>query len=99
MNYIPSVNIETGISKDFQYIVTPNVQTVLGQIISSYHSGNHSFTVIGTYGTGKSSFLMALERDLKGDSQTLVENQDIFVKGICEYEFLNILGDYAPCAN
>ena len=96
MNYIPSVNIETGISKDFQYIVTPNVQTVLGQIISSYHSGNHSFTVIGTYGTGKSSFLMALERDLKGDSQTLVENQDIFVKDICEYEFLNILGDYAP---
>jgi len=93
--YIPSVNIETGISKDFQYVVTPNTQMVLGQLVSSYHSGFHSFTVIGTYGTGKSSFLMALERDLSGISKDLIETRDIFEKGIFGYEFLNILGDYA----
>lgn len=93
-SYIPSVNIESGISKDFQYIVTPNVQAVLGQLIASYHSGNHSFTVIGTYGTGKSSFLMALERDLSTQTKSLLEVKDAFVKKIQKYEFLNILGDY-----
>ena len=93
-NYIPSVNIESGISQDFQYIVTQNVQAVLGQLISSYQSGHHSFTVIGTYGTGKSSFLMALERDLSTTTTSLVEVKDAFVKGIKKYEFLNVLGDY-----
>lgn len=96
MSYIPSVNIEIGISKDFQYIVTPNTQKVLGDLISLYQSGNHSFTVIGTYGTGKSSFLMALERDLLDDTNCLVEIKDIFVPNITDYEFLNILGDFAP---
>lgn len=93
-SYIPSVNIESGISKDFQYIVTPNVLCVLGQLISFYQSGNHSFTVIGTYGTGKSSFLMALERDLATSTSSLLEVKDAFVKKKKKYEFLNILGDY-----
>jgi len=96
MSYIPSVNIETGISKDFQYIVTPNTQKVLGELISLYQAGSHSFTVIGTYGTGKSSFLMALERDLLGDSDSLTSVKDIFLKNTTEYEFLNVLGDFAP---
>ncbi len=99
MTYIPSVNIESGISEDFQYVVTPNVQAVLGQIISSYQTGNHSFTIIGTYGTGKSSFLMALERDLLGESKILVQEPNIFVNNFWEYEFLNILGDYAPLSH
>lgn len=97
--YIPSVNIETGISKDFQYVVTPNVQVVLGQLINTFHSGSHSFTIIGTYGTGKSSFLMALERDLSGVSRDLIQSRDIFEKGISNYEFLNILGDYASLSS
>ena len=92
--YIPSVNIESGIPKDFQYIVTPNVQAVLGQLIDLYQSGNHSFTIIGTYGTGKSSFLVALERDLSTSTNCLVGVKDVFVKNTDRYEFLNILGDY-----
>lgn len=61
MKYNPSINIEYGIDKDFHYIVTPNAQAVTGELLSSFHSGIHSFSVIGTYGTGKSSYLMALE--------------------------------------
>lgn len=96
-NYIPSVNIESGLSKDFNYIVTPNVQAVLGQIVNDYRTGFHAFTVIGTYGTGKSSFIMALERDLNDCTHsTLVGAEDLFVPAIGSYEFLNILGDYAP---
>lgn len=64
MKYNPSINIEYGIDKDFHYIVTPNAQAVTGELVSNFHSGIHSFSIIGTYGTGKSSYLMALERDL-----------------------------------
>ncbi len=99
MKYNPSVNIETGISKDFQYVVTPNVQTVLGKIVSEYQTGSHSFTIIGTYGTGKSSFLMVLERDLQTSSKVLIGQNNLFNPEISDYEFLNILGDYSPLAH
>ena len=32
MTYTTSVNIEIGIDENFQYIVTPNVQRVLGDM-------------------------------------------------------------------
>ncbi len=59
-----SANIEEGQNKDFNYIVTPNVQDVASGIVNGYNSGIHSFTIIGSYGTGKSCFLLALEKDL-----------------------------------
>lgn len=55
MKYNPSINIEYGIDKDFHYIVTPNAQAVTGELVSNFHSGIHSFSIIGTYGTGKSA--------------------------------------------
>ena len=97
MSYIPSINIEYGVGKDFNYIVTPNSQSVLGNIVSSYQAGSHSFTIIGTYGTGKSSFIMALERDLEAGYGELVQNHEIF--GAKGFEFLNIVGDYAPLSS
>ena len=80
MKYTPSVNIEYGIDKDFKYIVTPNAQQVIGNIISSFRAGMHTFSLIGTYGTGKSSFLMALERDLNEGTTELVSDKSVFGK-------------------
>ena len=97
MSYIPSVNIEHGISNDFQYIVTPNTKNVWGNIVSSFHDGIHSFTIIGTYGTGKSSFLAALQRDLTKHTSVLVENHNVFSSR--DFEFLNIVGDYASLSS
>lgn len=97
MSYIPSVNIEHGITDDFQYIVTPNTKNVWGNIVSCYHEGMHSFTIIGTYGTGKSSFLAALQRDLTKKSSVLVENHNVF--NTSRYEFLNVVGDYASLSS
>ena len=94
MKYNPSINIEYGIENDFHYIVTPNAQTVTGELLSSYHSGVHSFSIIGTYGTGKSSFLMALESDLMKGSQYLIHNPKVFGDKIEGFECLNIIGDY-----
>ena len=94
MSYSPSVNIEHEIGSDFNYIVTPNAHSVLGNIVTSDQSGLHSFTIIGTYGTGKSSFIMALERDLKNKGGDLVKNSNVF--NATGFEFINIVGDYAP---
>ncbi len=99
MAYNPSVNIEYGICKDFDYIVTPNAQKVTGELVASFNSGVHSFSIIGTYGTGKSSYLLALERDLLEGTKCLIQNRQVFGKDIRDYECLNILGDYDSLKN
>lgn len=93
MKYNASVNIEIGVQDDFQYIVTPNVQRVLGEIVSSVAAGIHSFSVIGTYGTGKSSFIMALERGLAGKDDTLLKKKTVFF-GLESFKIFNIVGEY-----
>lgn len=88
-----SANIENGLSNNNHYIVTPNVEKVLNEIVSAYQTGIHSFTIIGTYGTGKSSFLLNLENDFihSNKKKVLLRNPDVLYKG--EFEVLNILGD------
>lgn len=98
MKYIPSINIESGIHNEFQYIVTPNAKEVLGNIIQSFHSGIHSFTIIGNYGTGKSSFIIGLEKDLEYKTSNLVTNREAF-GDVSNFEFLNIVGDYASLSD
>lgn len=94
MTYTTSVNIEIGIDENFQYIVTPNVQRVLGDIISSVHVGIHSFSIIGTYGTGKSTFLIALEEGLQHNNK-LLTNRSVFF-GIDKFTIINVVGDFKP---
>ena len=90
-----SANIEEGLDAELKYIVTPNAQKVLQEIIDGYQTGVHSFSIIGTYGTGKSSFLLQLEQDLKAlTNRDLLLNPKILHDG--SFEILNILGDYKP---
>ena len=51
--------------KDLSYIVTPNAEQVALQITDAFKKGVHAFTLIGSYGTGKSSFLWALQQTLQ----------------------------------
>ena len=93
MKFNLSINISQGVSDNFNYIVTPNAQKVYGNIVDSFQSGIHSFSIIGTYGTGKSSFLMALEQDLLNNKSKLVSEKQVFA-GADNFEFMNIVGDY-----
>lgn len=89
-----SANIEDGFPANVQYIVTPNGRRAAQSIIDDFHSGIHSFTIIGTYGTGKSSFLLALEADL---SRSNKEKRLLNPKNLsqtADFEILNIVGDY-----
>jgi len=64
--YSPSTNIIRDSKRDIGYIATPNALRIVDQISSDFKKGIRSFNIIGSYGTGKSSFLWALEQSLKG---------------------------------
>ena len=94
-NFNLSANIENGFLMGNQYVVTPNGRKAIQSIIKDYHSGIHSFTIIGSYGTGKSSFLLALEGDLdtKNEQKRLLNPGNL--SAASAYEILNIVGDYS----
>ena len=98
MKFSTSVNIERDCDKKFNYIVTANAKQAVGKIIDSFNSGVHSFCLIGSYGTGKSSFLLALQQCLNGKQTTenqLIKNKGQF-NGLTKFRFVNIVGDYMP---
>lgn len=96
MKYIPSINIEQNSFDAQRYIVTPNALSVVGNIVDAFNSGIHSFNIIGSYGTGKSNFILALEDSLKG-SNILVANKGQF-NGYSRFNFVKIVGDYTSLA-
>ena len=89
-----SANIENGFAEGAHYIVTPNAQKAISSIVNDFQTGIHSFTIIGSYGTGKSSFLLALESDLKrrGKTPHLLDAKNLL--GNSDVEIMNIVGDY-----
>lgn len=98
MKHNLSQNIETPITESFNYIVTGNARKIFSELVAGYNSGIHSFTIIGTYGTGKSSFIRALESDLRKKSSFLFKNKGHF-DGLKKIEFRPIVGDYISLLN
>ena len=62
-----STNIIRDDSKQIDYVVTPNTKEIFDRIFINNFGANKSFCLIGNYGTGKSTFLWALEKNLKKD--------------------------------
>ena len=101
MSFSTSVNISRDFGKTPDYIVTANARQAVGKIINQYTTGIHSFCLIGSYGTGKSSFVLALENSLLGrttGSDVLLNNNGQF-DNYQKYSFLNIVGDYASMSS
>lgn len=88
--FTPSINIERDKEHNFNYIPTPNAKRVINDLANLYKDGIHSFNIIGSYGTGKSAFLIALEKELKGE----INYFNIKLNSNTDYEFLNIVGEY-----
>ena len=89
-----SANIENGFTEGSHYIVTPNAKKAISHIVNGFKSGVHSYTIIGTYGTGKSSFLLALEADLLHSSKKSILFDPRTLSDTSNFEILNIVGDY-----
>ncbi len=93
MKYTPSINIAQSVFNPESYIVTQNALGVVGNIVDSFNAGVHSFNIIGSYGTGKSNFILALEHGLQKGSK-LITNKGQF-NGFARIHFEKIVGDYA----
>jgi hypothetical protein len=88
--YTTSVNILRDANRDISYIPTPNAIKTVEQICSDFEKGIRSINIIGSYGTGKSSFLWALQHSVKNKKSffnvNLVNNANA--------EFINIVGEF-----
>ena len=91
-NFTTSINILRDTERDFYYIPTPNAKQVVGQIVNDFKKGIRSFNIIGTYGTGKSSFLLALEQSINGSKRFFEPN---FLSAKPKVDFIKIVGSYS----
>ena len=63
-NFSPSINLLRDAQKEFHYLPTANARRIVQQLVNDYKIGIRAFTMIGSYGTGKSAFLVALQQNL-----------------------------------
>lgn len=90
-NFTTSINILRDTERDFNYIPTPNAKQVVSQIVNDFKKGIRSYNIIGTYGTGKSSFLLALEQSIRGSKRYFEPN---FIEANPKVDFVKIVGSY-----
>lgn len=90
-SFSPSINIVRDAEKKIEYIPTTNSKNVFQQIVSNFKTGVHSFNVIGSYGTGKSAFLLALKKHLVGE-QKIFASIDGEFNGCNDFKFINLIG-------
>lgn len=92
-SFSPSVNIIRDKDREINYIRTINGQLTFEQIVETANSGARAFTIIGAYGTGKSTFLWALERAVTSENK-FFEHFDYFLRGYSSYHTLDIVGEF-----
>jgi hypothetical protein len=90
-SFSPSVNIIRDDHAKLDYHVTANGEKTVQDIFTNFQRGSHSFNLIGSFGTGKSAFLWALEKSLKGEDsyfETPFNGNTKFIKLIGEFKSL-----------
>ena len=92
IKYQTSINIIRDQNKLVDYLPSNNTTRISDFILKEFSKGIHSFNIIGSYGTGKSSFLWAFNRSI---SKSYSENYfSLPEKAIKETAFINIVGEY-----
>ncbi|MCF8427837.1 MAG: hypothetical protein K9H61_06805 [Bacteroidia bacterium] len=84
-----SVNIIRDKGKELNYIPTPNANRIVSQISNDFKKGLRAYNVIGSYGTGKSSFLWAFQECLENNKKYFGVN----LLPSPTVEFINIVGE------
>ncbi|HOJ07328.1 MAG TPA: hypothetical protein PKX68_07235 [Ignavibacteriaceae bacterium] len=90
--FSPSVNIVRDKAQKFEYIPTPNAERVLQNLNESISRGIKSFYLVGSFGTGKSSFLLALENQVENGKK--IFRTPLTFNGSTKYKSFNVIGDY-----
>jgi hypothetical protein len=84
-----SINILRDSNREMDYFPTPNAIRVVDEISNYFENGNRSFSIIGSYGTGKSAFLLALQKTLRKEAKFFRLNSFSNVT----VDFINIIGE------
>lgn len=92
-SFSPSVNIARDFEKSLDYIPTTNTQGVFNQITNDYLLGIRSFSIIGAYGSGKSSFLWAFEKVINQKKDYFTINK--YFQDKKGFDAINLIGDFA----
>lgn len=90
-DFSPSINILRDATKSIEYFPTKNSRNIYQQISANFPRGIHSFNVVGSYGTGKSAFLLALSKHLAGEREIFSPVNGQF-NGCKKFRFIKIIG-------
>jgi phosphotransferase system IIB component len=90
--FSPSINILRDKDNGLFYIPTRNGEKVFQKIASSFSSGTKSFNIIGAYGSGKSAFILALEKVLNRNANYF---SNLFDTSLDKVESTFIIGEYS----
>lgn len=90
-----STNIIRDSSREINYIPTPNANQVVNQIANEFKKGVRSFNIIGSSGTGKSSFLWALQQSLQGKKRFFNFN----LLQAPKVQVINFIGEFKSITN
>lgn len=94
IKFSPSINIVRDNNYSFNYIPTKNAGYAFNTLLNDTIVGIKSHVLIGAYGTGKSSFLLALKQTLEG-TNVHFKGFAKLLNSIPNYEFISIVGEYA----
>ena len=88
-----SVNLKRDLDNDdLYYLPTANSEKVFAEILSKFvGTSQHAFNIIGAYGSGKSSFLWALEKTLNHKKNYFPLPKEMPVNS---FEVLAIVGEF-----
>ena len=87
-----SINIIRDQNKSIDYIPSENTTRIANFILDEFKKGIHSFNIIGSYGTGKSSFLWAFNKSISSSEKKSFFNFPN--KLFKQTEFINIVGEF-----
>lgn len=94
IKYSPSVNIIRDGSYEFNYIPTSNATGTFTSILNDINIGTKAHVLVGAYGTGKSSFLLALKQTIE-KSFIHFKSYTKLLNSLPNYEFITIVGEVA----
>jgi hypothetical protein len=89
--FSPSINIQRDKDHLLDYIPTRNGEKAFQKITSAFAHGTKSFNIIGAYGSGKSAFILALEKVLSKKSDYFFNPFDGLINS---FESTFIVGSY-----
>jgi hypothetical protein len=91
--FTPSINIKRDLDNDYKYYPTNNSSEAYKIISQNFKNGVHSYNIIGSYGTGKSAFLLALNKHLNSINSYFSPVNGQF-NGCKEFQFIQVVGRY-----